>query len=711
MVEGTLYLLFTVLLTAGALLLVSRGHDGLERYRLDRMAGRAAVAQQSMVEAYCREVAGWVAQAPRADRCAPLAAESTTPKNAASAMHAFAERLSVRHQALDNAFVALTQAGAVDWRLVSEAYAPEPGDDTLKARLKEAWVELERVKDETLSTAPLARRFDRTALNRAVQTEREHFALAAQRADWKVAGEALLRWARLLDGKGGRPQASSVAYVLNAERNADRARQAEALVRHGWLLWLGWSAWLWLAVKIGRQPVRPLLAFALLVPLALLLAGAEQHWLDVRLPAAVYWCGGALGALAALLDQFAAWRRWSWAEALPPRRAASPWLIPGWLLFVGIGWLLLADLGLHFHVRLRFLLAEHFIGLWGAVLVLGLVPLFASQLSGALAWLLGHAGAPTPGARLLGISLLIALPGLTALSRNEVAGLAQYHTGEVFKAIVVLYAAWFLLMRAPLIRSGALTANLAGWVSTFLPAGLALLAIVACLWITQDLGPLLVVLLCLVIWAGAFLGVRLMLTALAGVFGSIFLAGGLVSPVIAERVQSLLDPFSSRTDDLVRLLWFQQEAPVTGFGLGNVPWCGYVAPERCLGLPLQTQSDYTFTALTGFAGAGAWIVVVAMALWVIVLMRSRWDTPIHPCALLADRDALHEGLRAWVAIAFGTLVAVQLAVTVAGNLAWIPLTGITLPFVSYGTAALLTMTGLFALVADKNVPAAGTQHG
>lgn len=708
--EGALLLLIAPLLAACALVLASRAQDGLDRYRLDRIAGRAAIASESMVEAYCREVTPWVAQAPRSSRCA-TAVEPGALRDAAAVMDTFAERLSVRYQALDRAFAALAQAGMVDWQLVSEAYATDPVDETLQSRLKESWAELDRARDETLANAPLARRLDRTALRRAVEIERDNYGRAVQRADWTAAGESLLRLAGLLDGKGGKARAVSVATVLDAERNAGRARQAEALVRHGWQLWLGWAGWLWLAVKIGRQPARPLFAFALLLALALLLAGAEQHWLDVRLPTAVYWAGGGLASLAALLDQFAGWRRWAWAQALPHRRAASAWLLPGWLLFVGTGWLLLADLSLHFHPRLRFLLVEHFIGVWGAVLLLALVPLFASQLSGALAWLLGHASAPAPGARLFGVAFLIALPGVAALTRNEFTGLAQYHTGEMFKCVAVFYAAWFLLMRASLISSGGLTGDLPGWFNTFLPAGLALLAIVSSLWITKDLGPILVVVLCLVIWAGAFLGVRLMLAALAGVYGLIFLGGGFVSPVVAERVQSLGDPFSSKTDDLVRLLWFQQEAPLTGFGLGKVPWCGYAGQERCLGLPLQTPSDYTFTALTGIAGVGAWILVALIALWVVALMRSHWDTPVHPCGLLADRHALREGLRAWIAVTFGTVLAVQLAVTVAGNLAWVPLTGITLPFMSFGTTALLTMTTLYALVADKIVSAAGAEHG
>lgn len=701
--EAALCVLLAFALAAAAQLIATRGEDGLERYRVDRLAGRAALPAASMVEAYCREAA---APAPP---CPAPAADAPPQQPSSATMNAFAERLSVRYQAVDGALAAFTRGG-VDWRVVSEGYAADPDDETLKARLEEAWAELERVRDEAPGIGQLTRQLDRTALATAVALERDAYAAAAQRADWPAAGAALLRWASLLDGTGDAAAARTVAYLLDAGRIAERAGQAEALVRHGGLLWLGWAGWLWLAVWLGRRPVRPLPTLALLLALAAALAGAGQHWLHIGLPGSAYWVGGLLAGFALLLDQGAAARRWQWAHALPRRAAASPWLLPGWLLFVGIGWLLLADLSLHFHPRLRFLLVDHFHGVWAAVLVLGLLPLFAAPAIRALAAVLGHAGAPTPAGRVLGGCLLLLLPAGAWLAASDGVRLPQHYTGEVFKAIAVIYAAWFLLLRAPLLKGGGLAAGLRGWLAACLPAGLALLAITAAFAITRDLGPLLVVGLCVLIWAGAFVGWRVMIAGLALALGALFVAGGRVSPIVAERVRSVIDPFSSKTDDLARLLWFQQEVPVTGFGLGQVPWCGYTAQERCLGLPLQTQSDYTFTALMGVTGEGAWLVVALMALWTIALMRSRWQTPVHSGALLADPRALQDGLRAWLAVAFGTLVAVQLGGTVAGNLAWIPLSGMTLPYMSFGSAALLTMTALLALLADKAAPREDTDH-
>ena len=52
----------------------------------------------------------------------------------------------------------------------------------------------------------------------------------------------------------------------------------------------------------------------------------------------------------------------------------------------------------------------------------------------------------------------------------------------------------------------------------------------------------------------------------------------------------------------------------------------------------------------------------------------------------------------------------QLAVTVAGNLAVLPLTGVTFPFVSFGMTSLVVNMAMLALCLHINVPGASA-HG
>ena len=46
----------------------------------------------------------------------------------------------------------------------------------------------------------------------------------------------------------------------------------------------------------------------------------------------------------------------------------------------------------------------------------------------------------------------------------------------------------------------------------------------------------------------------------------------------------------------------------------------------------------------------------------------------------------------------------QLAVTVAGNLAVLPLTGVTFPFVSFGMTSLVVNSALLALCINVSLP-------
>ncbi len=56
----------------------------------------------------------------------------------------------------------------------------------------------------------------------------------------------------------------------------------------------------------------------------------------------------------------------------------------------------------------------------------------------------------------------------------------------------------------------------------------------------------------------------------------------------------------------------------------------------------------------------------------------------------------------WLCLAWVVLALCQLAVTVAGNLAVIPLTGVTFPFVSFGMASLVMNMAMLGLAATVN---------
>jgi cell division protein FtsW (lipid II flippase) len=165
---------------------------------------------------------------------------------------------------------------------------------------------------------------------------------------------------------------------------------------------------------------------------------------------------------------------------------------------------------------------------------------------------------------------------------------------------------------------------------------------------------------------------------------------------------------ASANDQLALIGWFQSAAPPAGFGLGNVPWCGYATVRGCPGVPAQIQSDYTFTALVGaFGWTFAWATTLGCALWLHRLVRHHGRvTRGEPRFILAQGrvGSDDQAFLSWLCVAWVVLALCQLAVTVAGNLAVIPLPGVTFPFVSFGMTSLLVNMALLALCLHINVP-------
>jgi len=145
------------------------------------------------------------------------------------------------------------------------------------------------------------------------------------------------------------------------------------------------------------------------------------------------------------------------------------------------------------------------------------------------------------------------------------------------------------------------------------------------------------------------------------------------------------------------ITWFQESAPAQGYGFGAVPWCGEMAGATCRGVPKQIQSDYVFTAFAGVYGKAAALALVALlALWLVRVVlhhgRATRGTVTLESAALTQQAWL-----SWIAVCWVGLTLAQLAITVAGNLGWLPLTGITFPFASFGAWSLLANTFFLSL--------------
>jgi cell division protein FtsW (lipid II flippase) len=412
-----------------------------------------------------------------------------------------------------------------------------------------------------------------------------------------------------------------------------------------------------------------------------------------------------------------------------PQVPASALGYPGLALMTGIGWLLLLDLSANGHFGNRYLALYHQGHLWLALCIFTVLVFVRRPLGRALAWSLSLVdGAATRVARRLGAAgaavVLLALTlALTTLIALLLLNLRQL-TSELGRLWLMAGAAWFFFLRGtPLTERLARSGNSFGSLVRYVwPLLFVVIVLIGAMLVTRDMGPLLIA----GYGAGAFVAASVAMwryqrsgsTASAYALAVVLFVGwiavttfallrlGAIDDVTAARLENASVPFASANDHLALVTWFQRAAPVTGFGPGAVPWCGFAASGGCAGVPAQIQSDYTFTALIGsFGWTGAWAITIGCVVWLLAVLRrhgalSRGEPLLVRSAGRFGND--EQGFLSWLCVTWVVLALCQLAVTVAGNVAVIPLTGVTFPFVSFGMTSLLVNLAMLALAINVN---------
>lgn len=572
------------------------------------------------------------------------------------------------------------------------------------------------------------------------------------RATERLAATALLPAARPSPGCTESPAtsfgeaAALMADARQAQANAVKNEGMRELLRSaGWQ----WAAWMLLGlgfVKLSRRLASPMAGVALALAAWTVAAWAGRvpwplagdrsyhparaiEWLSA--PAGFVWV--LLGAALLLLVLALRLPR---PAATPPQTMASRFGFPGLALATGVGWALLLDLSSHAHLGNRYLALYHQGHLWLGLLVVCVLLCLRQTLARAMAWTLSLvdelAGrtvrrfeGPRGRALLVGGGLAVVLLASWALSN------LRQLTSELGRLWLILGGAWFFFLRGgPLAERLAGAPGAAGSLWRYIWPLLAVAAVLGVAMVsTRDFGPLLIA----AYGAGAFLAASVamwwhqrsgarrgpaafaiaLFCAWIGLLTWSLLHLGSVEDTTAGRLESLAAPLASGNDQLALARWFQQAAPALGFGFGQVPWCGHMPGIGCAGVPAQVHSDYTLTALVGVLGpwlAGAF--VLAVALWLHRLVRHHGRVTrgeprlVRSAAGLGNDD---QAFLSWMCVAWVVLALCQLAVTVAGNLAVLPLTGVTFPFVSYGLTSLLVNMAFLGLCLNVNVPA-GASH-
>ncbi len=344
---------------------------------------------------------------------------------------------------------------------------------------------------------------------------------------------------------------------------------------------------------------------------------------------------------------------------------------------------------------------------WGVVLVDRLAPPFATR---QIIWLVFSTGAALavvllpPSLRLLRrfrytwLLLGLLLLGATLVfgvnpSGNELAprlwlgfGFIFFQPSEILKLLLVVFLASYLAEKREILAASRF--RVGGWEipSPSYLAPMVLMwgfCVVLLIW-QRDLGAaslfFLIFLSMLYVSTGqvGYVLSGLGLLLVSGV------AGYLLYDVVQLRVDTWLNPWPEASDRAFQIVQSLLAVAAGGlFGAG----AGMGAPTF---IPV-VHSDFVFAAIAeewGLLGA-----LATVALMAVLVLRG------VQAAIYRRRWSFHSLLAAGIAVSLG----VQSLLIMAGVLKLVPLTGVTLPFVSYGGSSLLSsfiMIGLLLRITD-----------
>ena len=301
---------------------------------------------------------------------------------------------------------------------------------------------------------------------------------------------------------------------------------------------------------------------------------------------------------------------------------------------------------------------------------------------------------------ILGVSaiVLLVLPALPYIGRTingatlwvDFGGGIVFQPGELAKVLFVIFLAGYLRDNREMLSYGA-----AGQGRLPSPKHLGPLLLIwggamLVLFQTRDLGGALLFFAIFLVmlytatarWSFVAAGLALFLAGAYGLYQ--------VIPHVQTRVGSWLDPWADPADtsyQLVQSLYAISSGGVFGSGLGNGV---LLSPEGNPYIPFL-ETDFIFSAIAqelGLAGAAGVIL-----LYLIFAYRG-----LRISMLASD------GFSKLLAAGLTAAISIQAFIIIGGVVGLIPLTGITLPFVSYGGSSIVAnfiVLALLLMVSDR----------
>jgi len=268
--------------------------------------------------------------------------------------------------------------------------------------------------------------------------------------------------------------------------------------------------------------------------------------------------------------------------------------------------------------------------------------------------------------------LLIAvfIPGLRAEYGTAYSwlyiGPFSIQPSEILKLTFIFYLAIWLQKREQLI--GTLKEG-------FMPFAILLTVSTMLVALQPDLGSFLVL-----------IGIAAIMFFIAGGNFLHLILGGAIAAVMGlplilsqEYVRNRFKAFFSPNDpNISETIGFQIKQALIAVGSGGLFGVGYGKSIQKFGYLPEVQADAIFAAMAEELGFFRLMIILTLfTIFIIRGFRIAEDAPDRFGTLVAT------GITAWIAF--------QALINIAVNLALFPLTGVTLPFISYGGSSLVTI--------------------
>ncbi len=254
-----------------------------------------------------------------------------------------------------------------------------------------------------------------------------------------------------------------------------------------------------------------------------------------------------------------------------------------------------------------------------------------------------------------------------------------YQPSELLKILLVVFLASYLADYQPIFRRHWHT-HWRYMAPVLLMWGISIVLLV---W-QRDLGTATIFFMVFTLMLYVASGDMLLLLGGIGLLGLAGVGAYYVFDVVALRVEIWLDPWRDADNtsfQIVQSLMAVADGGLIGAGIGQ-------------GIPNfipVVHTDFVYAAIAeewGLVGA-----IGAIAALLIIILRG-----LRLAALLQ-----HKLFHGYLVLGFCLMLGVQTLLIAGGTLNLVPLTGVTLPFASYGGSSLLTcfvMVGLFLLVSS-----------